>query len=151
MEVFIPLLKDFGFPVGLSIVLLYAIWKQNTIVQKVNAALNKAQNDRIEVLEKLVHDNTEKLEELEADRLRRSDEYGHTLKDMALRYGQTIREHDLLMREVMAVLRRLVDSIAIRPCMADDLYTPHRSPPPTSRDLPKDPAKDTTARFHNGG
>jgi len=146
MEVILPFLREFGFPVALCITLLLAIRQQNM-------SLVKAYTDRISVLEKLVKVNTDKIEELESDRLRRSDEYGHTLKDMAIRYGQTIRDHDNLMREVMAVLRRLVDSIAIRPCMADDLYTPHPKPhpTPTSRDLPKDPTKETTARFHNGG
>jgi hypothetical protein len=98
----------------------------------------------------MVAANTEEIKRLELDRIRRADEYGHTLKDMALRYGQTIRDHDQLMRDALAVLRRLTDSITARPCLMDQPgYRPHPTPP-SSGELPKDPAKAPTDRIDHG-
>jgi hypothetical protein len=148
MEALLPILKDFGFPIALCVVLLFAIRQQN-------AALVKAYTDRISVLERLVKINSDKIDELELDRIRRADEYGHTLKDMAVRYGNILRDHDQLTREMLAFLRRLADSVGVmasRPCM-HDTPAPHRPSVkvPSSAEIPADPTKAPTDRYGNGG
>lgn len=146
MESIIPLLKEFGFPIALCGLLLIAISRQN-------AQLVKAYTDRISTLEKIVRGLTEKVDELERDRIRRADEYGTTLKDLALRWSTTIREHNDLTRSTLAILRKLTDSITIRPCMMDR-YEPHAHPtprPPSSDEIPKDPAQAETDRLHIHG
>lgn len=149
MDALLPILKDFGFPIALCVVLLLAIRQQN-------AQLVKAYTDRILTLERIVKVNTDQIHELQAERIRRADEYGHTLKDMALRYANTIRDHDALMRTALDVLRRLTDAIAVRPCMIDSHYQPHpQARPavkvPSSDEIPADPAKAPTDRYGNGG
>jgi hypothetical protein len=146
MEALIPILKEFGFPIALCGLLLIAISRQN-------AQLVKAYTDRIGTLEKIVRGLTEKVDELERDRIRRADEYGHTLKDLALRWSTTIREHNDLTRSTLAILRKLTDSITIRPCMMDR-YEPHVYPtprPPSSDEIPKDPARAETDRLQSHG
>lgn len=149
MEALLPILKDFGFPIALCIVLLLAIRHQN-------AALVKAYTDRILVLEKIVKANTDEIHELQAERIKRADEYGHTLKDMAIRYSNTIRDHDQLMKSALNVLRQLTDAVAARPCMADPPYHPHPLAhkvirTPSSSEIPADPSKSPTDRYGNGG
>lgn len=146
MEALIPILKDFGFPIALCIALILAIRQQN-------AQLVKSFTDRIATLEKIVKSNAERIEELEFDRIRRADEYGHTLKDMALRYGNIVRDHDALTRDMLGVLRRLTDSVGMMANRLglDDTPVPHRRAVkvPSSAELPADPAKATTDRVEH--
>jgi len=146
MDAILPILKDFGFPIALCCALLWAISRQNS-------QLVKAYTDRIGTLEKIVKSLTEKVDELERDRIRRADEYGHTLKDLALRWSTTIREHNDLTRSTLAILRKLTDSITVRPCMMDR-YEPHHHPtprPPSSDELPRDPSQKPTDRIQAHG
>lgn len=137
MEAFLPVLKEFGFPIGLCLLLLWAIRSQN-------AQLVKSYTDRISTLEHIVRDLTNKVEELEQDRIRRADEYGHTLKDIALRWSAATRETNAVIKDTLMVMRRLCDSIKVRPCMMD-AYKPHDTPrPPSGAEIPKDPAQVDT-------
>jgi hypothetical protein len=141
MDSILPILKEFGFPVALCAVLLWAIRSQN-------AQLVKAYTDRISTLERIVKGLTDKVEALEVDRIRRADEYGHTIKDLAIRLASVTKETNEVIRSTLQVMRKLCDSIAIRPCMMDE-YHPHKTPPPrppTSGELPDDPAKAETDR-----
>jgi hypothetical protein len=147
MEALLPALKEFGFPIALCIALLWAI-------SALNRQLVKAYTDRIRVLEGLVNSLSEKVADMEADRIRRADEYGHTLKDLAVRWSSTIRDHNDLTRSTLDVLRRLTDSITGRPCLASDEPSPHPHPgrpavrrPPSSADLPCDPTQAPTDRI----
>ena len=149
MDAIIHLLKEFGFPIALCGLLLLAISRQN-------AQLVKAYTDRIGMLEEIVKGLNDKVDELERDRIRRTDEYGHTLKDHALRCSTTIREHNALTRSTLAILRKLTDSLTLRPCMQDhqDRYDPraHRTPrPPSSDELPKDPTRAEIDRLQAHG
>jgi hypothetical protein len=141
MESLLPLLKEFGFPVALCVVLLLAIRQQN-------GQLVKAFTDRIKTLERVVQEQGETIElhrheinKLQAEMLRRADEYGHTIKDVASRYAAVIRDHNAWNQKMMDVLARLVDSIQIRPCMMDG-YAPHPHHPskvPSSSEIPAPP------------
>lgn len=146
----VSIIQQFGFPITLCVVLLLAIRQQN-------GTLVKAFTDRIRTLENIVKEQGIKIAELEQDRIRRADEYGHTLKDVAVRYASVIRDHDTVIRETLGVLRRLTDAVTTRPCMVDAFadFAPSKwakaSKLPTSADLPADPSKLETDRFHNGG
>lgn len=139
MEQIISLLKEFGFPIGLSIVLLYAIWKQNAIVQKSNAALVALQTERINTLEAIITALTKKVDSLEKDRIQRADEYSLSLKDIAGRYASAVREQNQISRQSMTVLAQLIDAIKIRPCQLDSFTPTPVVPPraPSAHDLPK--------------
>ena len=134
----LPLLKEFGFPVALCVVLLLAIRQQN-------GQLVKAFTDRIKTLESVVRDQGVKIADLESDRIRRADEYAQTLKDVAARYATVVREHNAWNQRMMDVLSRLVDSIQIRPCMMER-YEQHESrvhqKVPSSSEIPAPPRHD---------
>lgn len=137
----IPILRDFGFPIALCCLLLWAI-------RHMAAQLVKAYTDRIGTLERIVSAQGKRIEELEADRLRRSDEYAHSIKDAAMRFGEQAREFTRTIREIMPILKQLVEAIGGRPCMVDRDYRPHQTPrPPSVHDLPADPPSD---RIRNG-
>ena len=129
MDTIIPLLKEFGFPIALCAVLLWAIRAQN-------AQLVKAYTDRISTLERIVKSLTDKVDELERDRIRRSDEYGHTLKGIALCWSTHSKETNEVLRGSLKVLRELCE------CMRD--FRPHDHRPPSPSDVPADPAKRET-------
>jgi len=138
----LPILRDFGFPIALCVALLWAIMQQNR-------QLVKAYTDRITVLERLVREVGAKVEALELDRMRRADEYAHSIKDLAVRFGDQAREFTRTIKEVLPVLHRLVDALGGRPCMHDPgyEYKPHHTPrPPTVADLPREPETDRRDR-----
>ncbi len=138
----ITILKEFGFPIALCALLLWAIMRQN-------AQLVKAYTDRIGTLERIVNRLTDKVNELEQDRIRRSDEYGHTLKNIAVNWSAATKETNEVTRTALAVMRRLCDSINLRPCMRD--MEPHPIPQrtPSSAEIPADPPKPTTDRYQS--
>lgn len=133
---YVTILKEFGFPIALCAALLWAITRQNQM-------LVKAYTDRIKVLEGLVHSLGEKVAELEADRIRRSDEYGHTIKDLALRWSTTLRDHNELTRAILEHLRRLTDAIVSQPCQ----QMAGRKAPSSSELPPAPPAQAPTDRI----
>jgi hypothetical protein len=136
VDAFLPLLKEFGFPIALCVALMWALRHQN-------AQLVKAYTDRIGTLERIVKTLTEKVDELERDRIRRADEYGHTLKAIAVSWSASTRETNDLTRSSLAVLRKLCDAVGA--CQG---YHPHPSPrPPTSGEVPADPSKVPTDRL----
>jgi hypothetical protein len=139
MESLIPVVKEFGFPVALCVVLLLAIRQQN-------AQLVKAFTDRIKVLEKVVEEQGERIIKLEADRLRRAEEYAQTLKDIAARYAKVVTDHDAWSKQAFALLSRLIDVWQTRPCMIDR-YEPHPAQPqtrvPSSAEIPTPPRHDS--------
>jgi len=131
----LAILKEFGFPIALCVVLLLAIRNQNS-------QLVKAYTDRISTLERLVRELTSKVEVLEKDRIRRADEYASGLQEIAGRFGDQAREFSRTIKEVIPVLHRLVDALGGRPCMHDQgyEYKPHHTPrPPSKADIPKEP------------
>ena len=143
IDTILPLVKDFGFPVALSVVLLWAIRSQN-------AQLVKAYTDRIVTLEGIVRTLTRKVDELEADRLRRADEYAHGLKAVAERAGEQAREFTRTIRELLPLLRSLVESINARPCQRND-YWPSPTPPPrapSAADVPRAPEEESRTYKH---
>lgn len=136
--------RSFGFPIVLCGVLLYAI-------RHMAAKLVDAYTDRISTLEGIVRSLTRKVDELEADRLRRSDEYAHGLKATAERAGEQAREFTRTIRELLPLLRQLVDAINARPCHVEPDYKPHATPRPLSAsDIPRSPAEEDTRTFRHG-
>jgi len=129
METLIPLLKEFGFPIALCALLLWAIRSQNM-------QLVKAYTDRISTLERIVKTLNDKVDQLELDRIRRADEYGHTLKGIALSWASAGRETNEVLKGSLKVLRELCD------CMHD--FRPHNHRTPSPSDVPADPAKKET-------
>jgi len=129
MEAILPILKEFGFPVALCGVLLWAM-------RNMSMQLVKSYTDRIRVLEGIVNTLTEKVDNLERDRIRRADEYGHTLKGIALSWAAQSKETNELSRGSLKVLRELCE------CMKD--YHPHGHRTPKPGDVPADPAKRET-------
>ena len=137
METLLPILKEFGFPIALCVVLLLAIRKQN-------GDLVKAYTDRITVLERIVKSQGDKIDDLERDRLRRAEEHGHTLKGIALAWSKSAADTSEVIRNTLAVIRKLCDSITGLH-RALDQYVPHPVPPPPgSHEVPADPAKRDT-------
>lgn len=131
MEALLPVLKDFGFPVALCALLLWAIRSQNT-------QLVKAYTDRIGTLERIVRDLTGKVDELERDRIRRADEYGHTLKGIALSWANATKETNEVVRGSLAVQRKVCDFIGAMS---------HHMPgavAPSVHEVPRDPTTDRT-------
>lgn len=143
MDALLPLLKEFGFPVALCAALLWAIRQQNL-------QLVKAYTDRIGVLERMVKSLTEKVDELERNRIQRADDYGQALRSVIVTGNATARETNEVLRGSLTVLRKLCDSLNARPCL-DAPGRPATPRPPTAEDVPADPAKAVTDRFHNGG
>jgi small-conductance mechanosensitive channel len=139
----LPVLKEFGFPVALCAALLWAIRQQNM-------QLVKAYTDRISVLERMVKSLTEKVDDLERDRIQRADDYGQVLRSVIGSGNATARETNEVTRGSLAVLRKLCDALNARPCL--DVPAQPRTPrPPSADEVPPDPAKAITDRFHNGG
>jgi hypothetical protein len=139
-------LREFGFPIALCVVLLYAI-------RHMAAQLVKAYTDRIATLEGIVRSLTKKVDELEADRLRRADEYAHGLKAVAERAGEQAREFTRTIRELLPLLRSLVEAVNARPCQMQD-YRPHAAPPPRGpivSDVPRSPAERETDKAYKHG
>lgn len=145
LEQLLTVVQKFGFPVALCVVLLLAIRHQN-------AQLVKAYTDRISLLEDLIRSQGEKIEKLQKESVERSIEYANSLKDIAGRYASSTREVFGCIREILPVLRRLVDSINTRPCMHDYHPTVAPSRPPSSDDLPPPPRNhETTDRIQSHG
>jgi hypothetical protein len=148
METLLPIVKEFGFPVALCIVLLFAIRQQN-------AQLVKAFTDRIKVLEKVVEEQGEEIVVIQNDRMHRADEYAHTLRDIAARYAKVVTDHDAWSKQAFALLSRLIDVWQMRPCMADR-YEPHTQAPvqpptqkvPSSAEIPAPPQHTTPSGSH---
>jgi len=126
MNDLLPFLREFGFPVALCLVLLWAIRSQNT-------QLVKAYTDRIGTLELLVHDLSMKVDDLERDRIRRADEYGTTIRSMALSWASATKETNEVVKSSLSVQRKICDFIAT---MAQRI--PGVSFPSTN-EVPRDP------------
>lgn len=104
MEAWLPVLKEFGFPVVLCGVLLLMIRWQNSQLVKGGAALVRAHAERIEVLEGIVSRQGREIAELQADRLRRADAYAEELKAAAVRYVAAVREFHAYMDKAWAFI-----------------------------------------------
>lgn len=159
MQDLIPLLKEFGFPIVLCGVLMWAIFhmaKRLAAESKAHIASIKDQheqfvasltdqnkrlitalNTRIDTLEKVLEERDDTIKALHSDRLKRSDSYATDIKDVMSRYAKVLAEHDAWSKQAFGLLSRLIDAWQDRPCM----YRPHApSKPPSSADLPSPPS-----------
>jgi len=138
METILPILKEFGFPIALCAVLLWAIRAQN-------AQLVKAYTDRIGTLERIVKGLNDKVDELEKDRIRRSEEHGHTLKGIAIAWSKSQADVSAVIKDTLVVIRKLCDSMGSLH-RAIEHYQPHpvTPRPPHAAEVPADPAKRET-------
>lgn len=127
MEALLPVLREFGFPIVLCIVLLWFIYRMVT--------------DRFRLLEKIIAKQGAQLEDLEADRLRRADAHAHELEAVANQFASESKEMRRVIGELLNFIRRLTDALHERPCLDPD-YRPHHvrtPPPPSSDDVPSGP------------
>lgn len=121
IETLLPLLKEFGFPIALCVVLLLTIRHQNTQLAKAHESMVKALIERIRTLEGITDELKKQVKDLEDDRIRRADEYAHSLKDVAGRYASAIRDFNSWMDKVWAIISR---------AMAEYQPHPQTAPPP---------------------
>jgi hypothetical protein len=133
IEGFLQILKEFGFPIALCVVLLLAIRFQNAQLQKAFAAMARAQADRIGVLEGIVTAQDQRIRGLEDDRLRRADEYAQSLRDVVTRYAAAVQEWHAWMDQAW---RFLVS-------VARDDFARRRAPPPPPRQSGTDTGGET--------
>lgn len=137
----LPVLKEFGFPVALCVVLLLAIRYQNKQLQKASAQLNAALASRITVLEGVASTQAAQIAALEADRLKRADEYARSLEHVATRYATAVREWHSWMDKAWTFLVSVLSQHH-----GGGEYQPHTPPPapPVPPEPPKSPVTERT-------
>ncbi len=135
MDLLLSVLKEFGFPIALCVVLFYVIKHQNRL-------LVTSYTDRIRALESLTKDLAAKISALEKDRIDRSDAFTKVLTDLVQKYQYTIAAHNVVTKDTLGVLRRLADDLGDRPCLGPAIKQPdgHRyERTPSSAEIPADP------------
>lgn len=150
IELAIPLLKDYGLPLALCVVLMWAIWYLNGQIMRMVAERTAVQDSQIK-------DLSSRLAKLEAVRAEELKAHGEVMAGLSAQYASVIKEHSALVKDMLAVLRRLIDSLTARPCLhgapAEPQPHPHPAPviqhpgrvrPPTSAELPPDPTQAPT-------
>lgn len=152
MEALSPLLKEFGFPLVLCGVLMWAIKHMAKQIMAESKAHINALKDRVDTLESIVTAQGQEIHNLQEDRLRRADEYARTLKDIAGRYSKVVTDHDAWSKQAFALLSRLIDIWQVRPCMLDRMtpagdHAPGsalqpKTPIPSSAEMPTPPRHD---------
>lgn len=125
------LLEKFGAPLVGCVVLIVALrWVVFQLVKELR--------ERITTLERIARKQDEQIEDLQQDRLMRADQYASTTRDLASRVADAMRDHNRLTRDLLAVLRRVVDQVGGRHA-------------PSSADIPAAPrADDDTTKYTRG-
>lgn len=100
-------------------------------VTKEKEAVIEKRNDQLDVAHKAM------LAQAEAHARVSHEQTMAVLQEMAATRRAAIQSH--------AVLSRLLDSLAERPCQHADHYHPHPTPAPTASDLPRPPNEQTTS------
>lgn len=143
MDAILPILRDFGFPIALCVVLIIAIREMMLRLMKAHAETVRVQAERIDTLEEIVTTLHTKVDTLQTQQLSRAEEYGNSLKDVASRYATAIRDTNAWGREMTTALRRLADAVAELVKMTRKEYAPTPRPP-SSDEIPTPPAKDAS-------
>ncbi len=144
IDLALPLLKDYGLPLALCAVLMWSIRHLNAQLMALVAERAAAQEATIAAL-------SSRLAKLEASRAEELKAHGDAIARFAAQYAAVIKEDAAMIRDLLAVMRRLLDTLTSRPCLHVEqtpapapAHAPARMRPPTSADIPPDPARAPT-------